>query len=91
MRDRPGACAPTRLHTHKMATKTSGLPVELSVSLFDSFSECICSKGSSSIGYRVNWCINHCLQSNQFVGRCDEEEEEEKKDGENRGLTDFRV
>ena len=36
---------------------------------------CICSKGSSSIGYRVDWCKNHRLQSNQFVGRPDEEEE----------------
>ena len=62
-------------------------PVELSVSLLAEF---ICSKGSSSVGYRVDWCINHRLQSNQFVGRHDddeeeEEEEEEEKDGENRG------
>ena len=58
-------------------------PVELSVSLFDSLAEFICSKGS---GYRVVWCKNHRLQSNQFVGRRDEEEEKEKeKDGENRG------
>ena len=55
-------------------------PVELSVSLFDSLGEFICGKGSSSIGYRVDWCINHRLQSNQFVGRPDEEKE---KDGEN--------
>ena len=65
-------------------------PVELPVSLFDSFGEFICSKGSSSIRYRVDWCINHRLQSNQFVGWHVEEEEKEK-DGENRGLTDFRV
>ena len=59
-------------------------PVELSVSLFDSLAEFICSKGSSSVGYRVDWCINHHLQSNQFVGRCDEKEEEKEKekDGE---------
>ena len=57
--------------------------VELSVSLFDSLAEFICSKGPSSVGYRVDWCKNNCLQSNQFVGRRDEEEEE--KDGENRG------
>ena len=64
-------------------------PVELSVSLFDSLAEFICSKGSSSVGYRVDWCINHRLQSNQFIGRCEEEEEaaeeKEEKDGENRG------
>ena len=70
-------------------------PVELSFSLLDSFGECICSKGSSSIGYRVVWCKNHRLQSNQFICRPDEEEEEEeeeeKEDGENRGLTNFRV
>ena len=62
------------------------MPVELSVSLFDSL-EFICSKGSSLVSYRVDWCKNHRLQSNQFVGRRDEEEEEEKekeKDGENR-------
>ena len=46
-------------------------PVELSVSLFDS--EFICSKGSISVDYRVDWCINHRLQSNQFVGRRHEE------------------
>ena len=67
-------------HTYKMVTKTSGLvpsmPVELSVSLFDSLGEFICSKGSSSIRYRVVWCINHRIQSNQFVGRRDEEEKE---------------
>ena len=70
---------------------SSETPVELPVSLFDSFGEFICSKGSmtSSIRYRVDWCINHRLQSNQFVGRRVEEEKE--KDGENRGLTDFRV
>ena len=64
-------------------------PVELSVLLFDSLAEFICSKGSIYIGYRVVWCKNHRLQSNQFVGRRDEEEEEEEeekeKDGENRG------
>ena len=69
---------------HEMATVTSE---RLSVSPFDNFGEFICSKGSSSIGYRVNWCVN--LQSNQFVGRPVKEEEE--NDGENRGLTDFRV
>ena len=52
-------------------------PVELSVSLFDSLAEFISGKGSSSVGYRVDWCINHHLQSNQFVGRRDEEEEED--------------
>ena len=38
-----------------------------------------------SISYRVDWCINHRLQSNQFVGRSVEEEddeEEEENDGE---------
>ena len=49
-------------------------PVDLSVLLFDSLAEFICSKGSNSVGYRVDWCINHRLQSNQFVGRRDEEE-----------------
>ena len=49
-------------------------PVELSVSLLDSFGECICSKGSSSIDFRVDWYKNHRLQSNQFVCRPDEEE-----------------
>ena len=63
------------------------MPVELSVSLFDSRAEFICSKGSNSVGYRVDWCKNHRLQSNQFVGRRDEEEEEKEKEkyGENRG------
>ena len=63
------------------------MPVELSDSLFNSFSE---FKRSSSIGYRVDWCVNH-LQSNQFGGKPVEEEEGKEKDGENRGLTDFRV
>ena len=78
------------------------MPVELSVSLFDGFGECICSKGSSSIGHRVDWYKNHRLQSNQFVCRPDDEEEkdgenrgiddeEEEKDGENRGLINFCV
>ena len=57
------------------------MPVKLSVSLFDSLAEFLCSKGSSSVDYRVDWCINHRQQSNQFVGRRDEEEEKE----ENRG------
>ena len=42
------------------------------------------------IGYGADWCVNHSLQSNQFVGK-PVEEGEEKEDGENRGLTDFRV
>ena len=67
-------------HTHKMAPETL---VDLSFSLFDSLAEFICSKGSSSVGYRVDWCKNNRLQSNQFVGRRDEEEKE--KHGENRG------
>ena len=66
-------------HVHKMALIHPETPVELSVSLFDS-QKFICSKGSSSIGYRVDWCKNHRLQSNQFVGRRDEEEEEEKEE-----------
>ena len=70
-----------------MATKTSrNAGIELSVSLFDNFGEFICSKGSCSICYRVDWCINHCLQSNQFV-----EDEEKEKDGKNRGLTNFHA
>ena len=48
----------------------------LSVSPFNSFGEFICSKGSNSIGYRVDWCKNYRLQSSQFVGRPEEEEEE---------------
>ena len=65
--------------THKMVLRHPETPVELSVSLFDSFGKFICSKGSSSIGYRVDWCKNHRLQSNQFVGRPVEEEEKEKE------------
>ena len=42
-------------------------PVELPVSLFDSFSEFICNKGSISFRYRVDWCINHRLQSSVGV------------------------
>ena len=90
MRDRPGArAAEVEVGTYYCACTTHTkwrlihpeTPVELSVSLFDSLSEFI---GSSSVGYRVNWCKNHRLQSNQFVGRRDEEEEKEKeKDGEN--------
>ena len=59
MRDRLGAiCKKWRLiHPEK--------PV---VSLFDSLAEFISSKGSSSVGYRVDWCKNHRLQSNQFAG-----------------------
>ena len=72
------------LHTHKMATKTSG---NASRAFSFPIRQCICSKGSSSIGYRVDWYKNHRLQSNQFVCRGDEEEEEEK-DG---SLTNFRV
>ena len=64
-------------YMHKMATNTSGNADRALSSLFDSLAEFI---GSSSVGYR---CINHRLQTNQFVGRRDEEEEE--KDGENRG------
>ena len=90
MRDRPGARAAeleleagTYYCACAIRTKWRLIhpetPVELSVSLFDSLAEFICSKGSSSVGYRVDWCKNHRLQSNQFVGRRDEEEEE--KDG----------
>ena len=72
---------------HKMATQTSG-----NSSHFDSCGESVCNKGSSTIGYRANWCVSHCLQPKQFVGRPVEEEEEEKeKNGEIRGLTDFHV
>ena len=96
MRDRPGACAAElEVWTYycACAIRTKWRPihpatlVELSVSLFDSLAKFICSKGSSSVGYRVDWCINHHLQSNQFVRRRDEEEEE--KDGENRRLDRF--
>ena len=72
-------------YTHKMATNTSGNAGRALSSLFDSLTEFICSKGSSSVGYRVDWCKNHRLQSNQFGDRRDEKEEEEKekeKDGE---------
>ena len=88
VRDRPGArAAELEVGTYYCActirTKWRLIhpetPVELPVSLFDSLAEFICSKGSSSVGYRVDWCKNHRLQSNQFVGRRDEEEEE--KDG----------
>ena len=48
-------------------------PVELSVSLSDSCSEFACDKGSSTIGYRANWCANHSLQSYQSVSRPVEE------------------
>ena len=61
--------------THKMATNTSGNAGRALSFAIDSLAEFICSKGSSSIGYRVDWCINHRLQSNQFVGRRDEKEE----------------
>ena len=85
MRDRPGARAaeldPMEVGTYYCAcairTKWRLIhpetPVELSVSLFDGLAEFICSKESSSVGYRVDWCKNHRLQSNQFVGRRDEE------------------
>ena len=67
-------------------------PVQLSFSLADSCGESVCNKGSNTIGHRVDWCVSHCLQPNQFIGRLVEEEEKEKeKDGENRGLTDFHV
>ena len=78
MRDRPGARA-TYYYACAIRTKWRLIhpetPVELSVSLFHSLAEFIRSKGSSSVGYRLDWCINHRLQSNQFVGRRDEEEE----------------
>ena len=54
--------------------------VELSVLLSDSCGESVSNKGSRTTGYRVNWCVNHSQQSNQFVGR---PVEEEKEDGEN--------
>ena len=57
--------------THKWRLIHLETLVELSVSLFDCLAEFI---GSSSVGYRVDWCKNHRLQSNQFVGRRDEEE-----------------
>ena len=66
-------------HKLKMATNTSGNAGRALSSLFDSLAEFICSKGSSSVDYRVDWCINHHLQSNQFVGRRDEEEEEKRR------------
>ena len=90
MSDRPGArsaelevgtyyCASTILTKWRLIHPET--PVELSVSLFDSLGWFICSKGSSSVDYRVDY-----NQSNQFVGRRnEEEEEEEKEDGENRG------
>ena len=40
----------------------------------------VCNKGSSTIGYRANWCVSHDLQSNQFISR--PVEEEEKEDGD---------
>ena len=74
----------TNAHAPNARLRLPETPVQLPVSLFDSFGEFICSKGSSSIRYRVDWCINHRLQSNQFVGRRVEEEN-------GGGLTDFRV
>ena len=77
MSDRPGARA-TYYYACAIRTKWRLIhpetPVELSVSLFDSLVEFIRSKGSSSVGYRLDWCINYRLQSNQFVGSRDEEE-----------------
>ena len=80
MRDRPGArCRAGDVllrmgHTHKMATNTSG---NASRALFDSLAEFIYSKGSSSVSYRANWCVNPRLESNQFISRHDEVEDEE--------------
>ena len=83
--DRPGAYNCACAIPTKWRPRHPESPVELSV-----FGEFICSK---ELGYRVDWCVNHSLQSNQFVGRRVEEEEEEKeKHGEkNRGLTDFHI
>ena len=68
-----------RMHnTHKMATKTSG-NAGRALSFANSLGEYICSKGASSIGYRVDWYVNHSLQSNQFVDRPVEEEEKMEK------------
>ena len=59
-------------HTY---TKTSG---NAGRALSFAIDEFICSNGSSSIGYRVDWCVNYRLQSNQFVGMPVEEEEKER-------------
>ena len=99
VRDRPGvreraSAAGRRTNAHALYARTNCRArhpeTSVELSLFDSFGEFICSKRSCSIRYRVEWCINNCLQSTQFVGM-PVEEEKEKEDGENRGLTDFRV
>ena len=82
MRDRPGArAAELEVGTYYCAcairTKWRLIHPETPVE-FRYFS----LAGSSSVGYRVHWCINHRLQPNQFVGRRDEEEEEKEEEEE---------
>ena len=60
------SASPHAPYAQKWRLRHPELPVELSVSLFDSFGKYICSKGSSLIRYRVDWCINS--QTNASVG-----------------------
>ena len=50
-------------YAQKWRLRNPETPVELAVSPFDSFGEYICSKASSLIDYRVDWCKIHRLQS----------------------------
>ena len=75
VRDRPGTRAAVGTYYCACAIRTKWrlihpeTPVELSVSLFDSLAEFICSKGSSSVGYRVDWCKSIVYsQTNSSVG-----------------------
>ena len=54
------------LNAQKMVIRTSrNAGRELSVLLFDSLVSLFVAK-TSSISFRVDWCVNYSLQSNQF-------------------------
>ena len=58
--------------------KNVALITQNTVLVFDSVlrdSSLFVAKDSSSICYRVDWCINHRIQSNLFVGKPVEVEE----------------
>ena len=64
-----------------------------SFALSYSYDGSVYNKGSSTNENKVNWCVNRSHFAGRRVKEGEEEEEEEvaEEDGENRGLTDFRI
>ena len=67
------------MHVHNRCHRHPETLVGLTVLFSDGLDKSISNKGVSRIGYIVDWCVNHGLQSIQFVSRPVEEEKEPKK------------